>query len=68
MGWDGTFVNNQIRGDVGKSKEVDPAHLSKIWKIDLKTAERTLEVVSQSYKRTDNPTLSRNYGTTDRML
>ena len=24
----------------GKSKGVDPAHLSKIWKIDLKTAER----------------------------
>mgnify|MGYP000234931910 CR=1 FL=1 len=52
----------------GKSKGVDPAHLSKIWKIALKTAERTLEVVSQNNKRTDDPKLSRNYGTNDRML
>jgi hypothetical protein len=44
----------------GKSKGVDPAHLSKIWKIDLKTAECTLEVVSQNNKRTNNPKLSRN--------
>ena len=29
----------------GRPKGVDPAHLSKIWKIDLKTAERTLGVV-----------------------
>jgi hypothetical protein len=52
----------------GKSTGVDPAHLSKIWKIDLKTAERTLDVVSQNNKRTDDPKLSRNYGTNDRML
>ena len=51
-----------------KPKGVDPAQLSKIWKIDLKTAERTLEVVSQNKKRTEDPTLSRNYGTNDRML
>jgi hypothetical protein len=54
--------------NAGKPKGVDPAHLSKIWKIDLKTAERTLEVVSQSSKRTDDSKLSRNYGTNDRML
>ena len=52
----------------GKSKGVDPSHLSKIWKIDFKTAERTVEVVSQKSKRTDDSTLSRNYGTNDRML
>jgi hypothetical protein len=46
----------------GKSKGVDPAHLSKIWKIDLKTGERTLDVVSQNNNRTDDPKLSRNYG------
>jgi hypothetical protein len=51
-----------------KSTGVDPAQLSKIWKIDLKTAERTLDVVSQFSKRTDDPKLSRNYGTNDRML
>jgi hypothetical protein len=52
----------------GTSKGVDPAHLSKTWKIDLKTAERTLEVVTQGSKRTDDPKLSRNYGINDRML
>jgi hypothetical protein len=52
----------------GKSKGVDPAHLSKIWKIDLKMAERTLDVVPQNNKRTDKPKLSRNYGTNDCML
>ena len=52
----------------GKSKGVDPSHLSKIWKIDLKQAERTLDIVSQNNKRTDDPKLSRNYGTGDRAL
>ncbi len=51
-----------------KSKGVDPAHLSKVWRIDLKTAERTLEVVSELNRRVDDPTLSRNYGANDRML
>ena len=45
----------------GKSKGVDPAHLSKIWKKDLKTAERTLDVVSQNNKRVDDPKLLKNY-------
>jgi hypothetical protein len=52
----------------GKSKGVDAAHLSKIWRIDHKAAERTLDITSQNSKRTDDPTLSRNYGTNDRML
>ena len=74
------FYNRVTRGEIDlntimasathaeKSKGVDPAHLSKIWKIDLKMAERTLNVVSQFSKRTDNPKLSRNYDTNDRML
>jgi hypothetical protein len=52
----------------GKTRGVDPTHLSKMWRIDLKTAKQTLEVVSQSSKRVDDPKLSRNYGTNDRML
>jgi hypothetical protein len=50
------------------TKGVDASLLSKMWRIDLKTAERTLDVTSQNSKRVDNPTLSRNYGTNDRML
>ena len=52
----------------GKTTGVDPAVLAKLWRIDLKTAERTLEVTTQNCKRVDNPTLARNYGTNDRML
>ena len=51
-----------------KEKGIDAEHLSKVWRIDLKLAERTLDITSQHSKRTDNPTLSRNYGTNDRML
>ncbi len=52
----------------GKQKGVDAVLLSKLWRIDLETAERTLGVTSQRVNRTDDPTLSRNYGTNDRML
>jgi hypothetical protein len=48
---------------------VDAGHLSKVWKIDLEAAQRTLGVTStQQSQQTDNPKLSRNYGTNDRML
>ena len=47
---------------------VDAAHLSKTWRIDLEAAERTLGVTTQESQRTDDPKLSRNYGTGDRML
>ena len=52
----------------GKSKVIDAAHLSKVWWIYLKAAERTLEITSQGSKKTDDPTLSHNYGTNNRML
>jgi hypothetical protein len=47
---------------------VDASHLSKVWKIDVEAAKRTLGVTTQESQRTDNPKLSRNYGTNDRML
>jgi hypothetical protein len=62
---DSVFVS---AAHAGRPKGVNPEHLSKIWKIDLKAAERTLEMTTQHSKRTDNPKLSRNYGTNDRML
>ena len=52
----------------GRPKGIDAAHLSKVWRIDLDAAKRTLEITSQASKRSDDPTLSRNYGTNDRML
>ncbi len=42
--------------------------LSKTWMIDMDAAERTIGITSQHNQRSDNPTLSRNYGTNDRML
>ena len=52
----------------GKANQVDPAHLSKIWRISHEDAKRTIEVTTQNSVRTQDPTLSRNYGTNDRML
>jgi hypothetical protein len=48
--------------------DVDALHLSKIWKIDLDTAKRTLEVTTQRRKNTPLGALTKNYSTNDRML
>jgi hypothetical protein len=51
-----------------KPTGITAAQLSKTWRIDMDAAERTIGITSQHSQRTDNPTLSRNYGTNDRML
>ena len=53
----------------GKKKHgIDAEHLSKIWRIDLETAKRTLDVTTQSRQHVPNPKLAKNYTTNDRML
>ena len=52
----------------GKTRGVDPKHLPKIWRIIHEDAQRTIDVTPQTSTRTDDPTLSRNYSTNDRML
>ena len=52
----------------GKSRGVYPKHLSKIWRISHEDAQRTIDVTTQMSIQTDDPTLSRNYSTNDRML
>ena len=52
----------------GKSRGVDPKHLSKIWRISHEDAQRTIDVTTQMSTQTDDLTLSRNYSTNDRML
>ena len=47
---------------------VSPEHLSKIWRIDIPTARKTLDITTQHRTHVDNPTLSRNYNSNDRML
>ena len=51
-----------------RTQGMDAAHLSKVWRISLDQAERTLDITTQTSVRTDDPKLSRNYGTNDRML
>ena len=43
-------------------------HLSKIWRIDANTAEKTLDVTTQLLRRSQDSTLLRNYTTGDQML
>ena len=52
----------------GKTRGVDPKHLSKIWRISHEDAQMTIYVTTQTSTQTDDPTLSRNYSTNDRML
>ena len=49
-------------------KGISADQLSKVWKIDLDSAKRNLDVTTQRCKRSDDLTLSRNYSTNDRML
>ena len=50
------------------SRGVSAEHLSKIWRIDLETARKTIDVTTQRCKRSETSSLSRNYSTGDRML
>ena len=52
----------------GKSRRVDPKHHSKIWRISHDDAQRTIDVTIQTSIQTDDPVLTRNYSTNDRML
>ena len=51
-----------------KSRGVDAPHLAKIWRLDHEVAKKTSAITSQYSKHTDNPKLSQNYRTGDRML
>ena len=47
---------------------VTPEHLSKEWRISPEDARRTIDTTTQTSVQTQDPTLSHNYGTNDRML
>ena len=47
---------------------VTPEHLSKVWCISPEDARRTIDTTTQTSVQTQDPTLSHNYGTNDRML
>lgn len=47
---------------------VNAYDLSKVWRIDLESAQRTLDVTTQHQRRKDNPSISINCKTSDQML
>ena len=51
-----------------RPRGVTPEHLSKIWCISHEDAKRMIDMTTQTSVRTQDPTLSRNYGTNDCML
>ena len=52
----------------GKPRGVDPEYLSKIWRISHEDVKKTIDVTTQASVLKDDPVLSRNCATNDRML
>lgn len=52
----------------GGPSGVSPQHLSKVWRISHKEAEKTIQQTSQRSVRPQTSVLAKNYGTGDRML
>ena len=52
----------------GDTAGVSAEMLAKIWRIPIDQAERTLDVTTQLNRQDANSSLSRNFGTNDRML
>jgi hypothetical protein len=52
----------------GRPNGVTAKHLSKLWKIDVETAKRSIEVTTQLRQHEADASLSCNYSTDDRML
>jgi len=49
-------------------KGITTESLSKVWKIDLQTAEQTIYITIQSCKHSEDPKLARDYGSNDCIL
>ena len=54
--------------NASRPRGVTPEHLSKIWRISQEDARRTINTTTQTSVQMQDPTLSHNYGTNDRML
>eukprot|EP00957_Ditylum_brightwellii_P198535 15131056-Ditylum_brightwellii.AAC.1 len=52
----------------GKPKGINPTHLSKVWKISHEQVVNAIDATTQHSQQTDDPKLSRYYGTNDQML
>lgn len=65
---DNLFTSEVEAAHAAPPKGVSAQQLSKLWKIDVPTAQRTLQVTSQLKKQDGDSKLSRNFSTNDRML
>ena len=66
---DGLFINlGAASSNARLSGGVTKENLAKVWRINEEEARRTLEVTSQLNKQDADSTLSRAFGTNDRML
>ena len=61
---DGFFSHST---NASRPRGVTPDHLSKIWRTSQEDAKRTIDTPTQTSVCTQDPTLSRNYGTNDCM-
>ena len=50
------------------TRGVTPDHPSKLWRIDIKAAKKTLEITTQSRKKEVDGPLTRNFSINNRML
>jgi hypothetical protein len=64
-----TATSAEVRAAMaGRPNGVTAKHLSKVWKIDVETAKRTIDVTTQLRQHEADSSMSRNYSTNDRML
>ena len=54
--------------NASKSKGLKPIDLAKVWRIDVETARRTIDVTTQLKQQDADGSLSRNFSTNDRMI
>ena len=63
---DGIFELSATQADTARG--VTAEHLSRVWRVPLDDAKKTLEVTSQLSHQSTDASLSRRFGTNDRML
>ena len=61
-------LDNEVGATATRARGVTPERLSKIWSIDIETAKRTIDLISQHVKHEGSSHLKCRYSTNDRML
>ena len=64
----GSNLNGNISASAYRTNDVTPDHLSKLWRIDIEAAKKTLEITTQLRKHEVDGPLTRNFPTNNQML